>query len=403
MMANNNIRFKEKIENPHILWVSVGNHRNSGYGIISKYVTEYLISKNIDIITTNKDIFEPITYNNVMQLPRGNSELFIDILEEYVINFKRNVMISNIDVWAIPTLYKEPLNKIWIPYVPIDSPITNCYKYINLFKQAKHIITMSKFGYEQLKQYIDVSKLSYIPVGVDTEIFKPVDKINKEKIKFNLFNLPSDAFLFGYVAQNIGMRKGLPELIKTFSKVSKLHKNAYLYLHTNPNGILSKLYGFDLIDIINKYDVKDKVIMPVNDIFRYPFPMDLMNKIYNAMDVYVSNSAGEGFGMPILEAMSSGIPVIAGKHSAQTELVLNNGWLVKANDYHILNIVPTSQEYAYPNNNHMFKIMNYVIDNPDAIIKKSSRSRQFALKYDWNKFILPKWHKFITNLNSLDD
>lgn len=262
---------------------------------------------------------------------------------------------------------------------------------------------MSKFGYEQLKQYIDIKKLSYIPIGVNTEIFKPVDKINKEFIKNNLFNLPADSFLFGYVAQNIGMRKGLPELIKTFSKVCELHKNAYLYLHTNPNGIVNKLYGFDLIDIINKYGIKDKVIMPTNDIMRYPFPMELMNKIYNAMDVYVSNSAGEGFGMPVLEAMSSGIPVIAGNHSAHTELITNNGWLVKANDYHILNIVPTSQEYAYPNNEHMLKTMINVINNPDEINKKSLKSRKFALKYDWNNYILPKWHEFIMNIDDLTE
>ena len=45
--------------------------------------------------------------------------------------------------------------------------------------------------------------------------------------------------------------------------------------------------------------------------------------IYNLADVYAMPSRGEGFGFVLLEAMASGVPVIASKHDGGREAVLD--------------------------------------------------------------------------------
>merc|ERR1711934_865780 len=55
--------------------------------------------------------------------------------------------------------------------------------------------------------------------------------------------------------------------------------------------------------------------------------------LYTAADVLVHPFRGEGFGMPITEAMSSGIPVIVPGYGAAVDFVSNStGWLVDAKE-----------------------------------------------------------------------
>ena len=50
--------------------------------------------------------------------------------------------------------------------------------------------------------------------------------------------------------------------------------------------------------------------------------------MYNSLDVYLSNSKGEGFGIPTIEAEAAGIPVIVSNNTAQPELC-GEGWILK--------------------------------------------------------------------------
>jgi glycosyltransferase involved in cell wall biosynthesis len=52
-----------------------------------------------------------------------------------------------------------------------------------------------------------------------------------------------------------------------------------------------------------------------------------MAAIYTRADVLLSATAGEGFGLPVLEAQGCGTPVIVSDFSAQPELV-GDGWVV---------------------------------------------------------------------------
>jgi glycosyltransferase involved in cell wall biosynthesis len=55
-------------------------------------------------------------------------------------------------------------------------------------------------------------------------------------------------------------------------------------------------------------------------------PDYVMARIYSRTDVLLSATAGEGFGLPVLEAQACGTPVIVSDFSAQPELV-GDGWV----------------------------------------------------------------------------
>ena len=59
-----------------------------------------------------------------------------------------------------------------------------------------------------------------------------------------------------------------------------------------------------------------------------------MNEVYNAMDIFYLGTSGEGFGIPIIEAMSCGIPVLATDYTTTWELVerTRSGEAVKASE-----------------------------------------------------------------------
>jgi glycosyltransferase involved in cell wall biosynthesis len=61
------------------------------------------------------------------------------------------------------------------------------------------------------------------------------------------------------------------------------------------------------------------------------FPREAVALTYQAFDVLIHCSAGEGFGLAALEAQACGVPVITSNHSAMPELC-GAGWLVDGDD-----------------------------------------------------------------------
>ena len=60
----------------------------------------------------------------------------------------------------------------------------------------------------------------------------------------------------------------------------------------------------------------------------FPNTPEKMGEIISCFDVLLSPSAGEGFGICVVEAQACGVPVIVSDFSAQPELV-GAGWLVE--------------------------------------------------------------------------
>jgi len=175
---------------------------------------------------------------------------------------------------------------------------------------------MSRFGMEQLEKFDPL----YVPHGVDTSVYAPMDK---KKAREGL-GLPEDAFLIGVVAANKGnpSRKSFPEILQAFKVFRERHSEAILYLHTEISGISD---GVSLPMLINSLDIPADAIRFADQYkSRFnPVSPKTMAKIYSTFDVLLSPSRAEGFGVPILEAQSCGVPAIVTNFS-----VCGAGWKV---------------------------------------------------------------------------
>ena len=61
-------------------------------------------------------------------------------------------------------------------------------------------------------------------------------------------------------------------------------------------------------------------MFPPEDDFNRGAEKSKLNRIYNAMDVFLTTTTGEGWGLTITEAMACGVPVIAPAHTSINEI-----------------------------------------------------------------------------------
>jgi glycosyltransferase involved in cell wall biosynthesis len=179
---------------------------------------------------------------------------------------------------------------------------------------ADGVICVSEFSKYQAIRYlgIDPKKIIVIFSGVDHEVFKPRDKaFCREHFGFPL-NIP----IVLHVGSEI-QRKNIPVLLKSFRR----------FKENFPDAILVRVgrKRSSTAHIIEKYGLTHSIR------YFYGIQTDLA-RLYNAADLFVFPSSYEGFGLPPLEAMASGCPVIAGNCDAIREVVNSAGILVDPHD-----------------------------------------------------------------------
>lgn len=145
----------------------------------------------------------------------------------------------------------------------------------------------------------------------------PVEDVQLIRDKYNL------KFPFVLFVGNLEPRKNIPTLLKAFSLCKKkipilklviVGQNGWKYAE-----IFSTLAGLHL-----ENDV----------IFLQYVPHEDLPAIYNASELFAYPSFYEGFGLPLLEAMQCGVPVITSNTSSLPEIVGERGVMVNPHDIH---------------------------------------------------------------------
>jgi glycosyltransferase involved in cell wall biosynthesis len=259
-------------------------------------------------------------WEGITQYPIINHVYGSDALIHHAKDFGADVVFTLQDVWV---LNPEDLSQTnhFIPITPIDhDPVPPAV--LDKLRFAYRIITYSHFGYNELLRNGIFS--TYIPHTVNTEIFKLQDKKERKRAS----GLPEDCFLVGMVAANKDNppRKSFQEVLDAFVLFLKVEPKALLYIHSNPKfpG------GFDFEEYAKFLGIREKLIFPNTYEMNFKTEKENMANIYATFDVLVAPSTSEGFGVPIIEAQSCGIPVITSRWTSMTELVKEDetGYLV---------------------------------------------------------------------------
>jgi glycosyltransferase involved in cell wall biosynthesis len=214
--------------------------------------------------------------------------------------------------YALPdgTLYRPPI----IAYLTADG--YDAPKSWDMLKNRVIRVAMSKFGRDTLMPEAPV-----VWHGVDTTIFHPIDKADAKRA----LGFDPGHFLILRTDKN-SIRKDYPATWKAVRPVLRRHSDIDVHFHCLPR----TPDGYNLNAVrFNDEDIRDRVTYS-SDVKGYSgIPDEQMALLYSAADLYVSTSWGEGFGLPLLEAMACGTPVIAQNCSAITEVVGPGGVLIE--------------------------------------------------------------------------
>ena len=105
-----------------------------------------------------------------------------------------------------------------------------------------------------------------------------------------------------------------------------------------------------------------------------------MAALLASASVHVLLTRGEGWGLPLVQSMALGIPVISTNWSGATAFLnADNGFPV---DY---KLVPSTQQHgrcAQPSTAHARKLMRYVFTHPEAVRRKGARAREAVRRFD---------------------
>lgn len=187
---------------------------------------------------------------------------------------------------------------VW-PFFEVDELQWEAVHQLN---QCDAVAAPSTWAEEVLRKNGVEVPIFLIHSGVDTELFKPRE-----------VERPRDEYRF-YTAGKYEIRKGYPELIEAFLKAFPHEKDVSLYLlcHNSFLDMRQPGYVAGTIMTLSRNDSRVKVMPPLRK-------HEEVALFFNACDCGVFPARAEGFGMPCLESLASGNPVMSTFVTAQKD------------------------------------------------------------------------------------
>ncbi len=276
----------------------------------------------------NPQKFDFLHFINAQYIQTRVPNRLLNLALKFVGKPKLEKLIGDTDVLFLPNwnmVAIEPSTKLILTIHDLSPIVTPHYynlkarlwhKFINiekLVKRADKIITVSNFTKTSLVEVlkVDPSKIVVAPLGVDSHSYRANLEIPRLREVRNNYGLPGDFFLF---TGTLEPRKNLLGLIEAFEQVDS---ESHLVI----SGKLGWKYG-SILRKINSSPKKRLIkllgYIPESD---KPYIMKLAK-------VFVWPSFYEGFGLPPLEAMSVGTPVITSQLTSLPEVVEDAALLI---------------------------------------------------------------------------
>lgn len=177
-------------------------------------------------------------------------------------------------------------------------------KYVRylFYKMADRYVSKSEVITEIFqKSEIPMNKVAQIPYSVDVSQFRPKDSLNKRELR-NKLGIWENGIIILFVG-GINVRKGVHLLVDAFIKIEKKYSELKLLI-VGPTYKYDPKYISDIKDKIKTNDLETKISLSeqnVNNVEEY----------MQCSEIFVLPSRQEGFPISIIEAMSSGLAVIA--------------------------------------------------------------------------------------------
>jgi glycosyltransferase involved in cell wall biosynthesis len=397
----------------------------SGYGVSTLGLTERLVRLGHEVgILCNYgyqgqplfvDMLEPETNKPIGSggywlFPHDGSGMGEDGAIKIAKSWNADLVIGNYDHWVLANLATS-LAKEHIPYVPWAMhdwiPEVDSFLSKNLVHSTL-VVPYTKWAKEQFMKHLPRVH-DHIYLGVDTEVFRPVigDKIESGEIITKELMRSKRGFDGGrgdihctlINKMNKAERPNIPCMIEGWKIFAENNRDIRpkLFLHMNVN----QGDGYNLPHIINELGIAEHVLYTAQFEHTIGLSIEQMSALYNSSDVLLNATMTEGMGLPIVEALACGVPVVATDAMCMREHLepvcpellvkpVGEWWHRAPGKYAILN--PHDIADA---------LERSLMRDPEKDIVTLS---QYAQKtYDWDKVIIPKWKEAIPHILEVAD
>jgi glycosyltransferase involved in cell wall biosynthesis len=244
-------------------------------------------------------------------------------------------------------------------------------------------------------------KTNYIPHAVPQDVYFPLpDNVVKDFKTRLLGPQRQDHFVALWVGRNarrkmpgdilVAWKQFMDNLEKTHG-----HRKATLMLHTEP----LDQEGPNLYHIIDMLGIKNDVFFSKDRI-----NFQDMNVLYNTADCCINRSCNEGFGLPTLESMQTGRPIIAIKTGGLTRQLVNhktgaeNGVALEPEIRSLVGsqLVPYIYEDFVSHETFAAALMKLYEAGPEERARIGAAARQYVLEEYTMKNLVESWDRTLT-------
>lgn len=180
-------------------------------------------------------------------------------------------------------------------------------------KKSKKVITVSEFEKKRIGYFFGLSDKQLVAVynGVGSHFKKITDSNELQKIK-SVYKLPDKFFFF---LGNTDPKKNTIGVLKAFADFNKLYPGTR-------HLVMPDYEETELMRLLN--DIEAKEIRSLIHLTGYIKNTDLP-AIISQCEIFLYPSLRESFGIPILEGMACGVPVITSNTSSMPEIAGDSG------------------------------------------------------------------------------
>lgn len=250
-----------------------------------------------------------------------------------------------------------------IYYAPVDSePYPRKWK--GTYDLSHEVVAFGEYGKRVISSLSGRTDISIIPHGYDDKTFFPYEKSKKLESKIGLGDglLDKSTFLLGWVGRD-QFRKQVWVLYELMSRF--IHGGYYIcdscgnclpaeydlvareYSAANSHGSCSLCTGghfraaaprediklwahmgnrpdgaYDLNELEHQYKIEGKILYTHSLDNDTGIPASDMNVLFNTFDALLMTTGGEGFALPVIEAMACGVPSIYTDYSGHTDFAV---------------------------------------------------------------------------------
>lgn len=214
--------------------------------------------------------------------------------------------------------------------------------------KAKKVIVPTHATANDIQKYYkaETEKITVIPHGYNSDVFKPLPKSGSP------YQYP-----YIFFVGRIETKKNVLRLIEAFALLSKQEKTLHLVLAGKP-GLGSEDVTARIQSLAEEVKQKIHLIGYIDD-------HDLARHLAHAK-VFVFPSLYEGFGIPVLEAMAVGCPVVCSNTPALVEIGKD-----------VATVLPPDNSLSWA------AAVQRIIDNPELAANMSEKGIKRASEYSW--------------------